>query len=701
MDFSVILLYILAAILLIICVGLFSVSNNRRAKWLAVATIAPLFWTLFIGLFLSSDNEYFSKFFVVAYYVSAAITPLGLIFFSVVHANKRLPIFLSILLPILTIGVCWMLISPDVMIKAIDVDSHVVQLSVVPYVVYLVYFVVFYLISTGILFHAYITSLSNRRKKKGISFGLFFICWVVGGTVGATFNLFLPLLGNYDLIWVGPLGLFMLIPVAFRITTTDEYYSAIKTFMRGLLYSLFAGSSVFVVFFITQIASEDLEFASRPELEQLIIIALALLFLIPIIFVLFLMTRKAVKDLDSDGYDEAEILRSMSQIASEKHGLTDFFRTVRHTLDKALGVEFVDILVFGQETAVHVDDSNLEGTLLRITTDRNKYGTIYREDVRSKNDYAALKAYNIEVVTPIVGAMDGKIVGVIVLSPRKRRFDRNYGETLVKVSAVLSPFIQSAVFYEQINSFNTKLKHQVREKTQELRESNKELMKLDELKDDLLSIASHNLRTPLTGIVGYVDMLREGDFGKMKPEQVAVLDEVVKSGKHMSQILTDFLDVTRINSGRLTLKKEKVDLAGLVAEEINNLKEMAIQHGRELVFNGESKKIEIIGDELHLRQVVVNLIDNAIYYGKNKIEIGLKKEGERTIFTVKDDGIGVSKEDQHKLFTKMFRASNAKSVRPDGSGIGLYVIKNIVEGSGGKVIFESTEGKGSVFGFEL
>ena len=702
MDFRITLLYALAIILLVVCVGLLSVShNNKRAKWLAISIVPPLFWTLFIGLFLSSSNESLLTLFVTAYYVAAAVTPLGYVFLSFVYTGKKISPNLVLLSIGATIAVCLMSAIPGMMIREVNPDTRTVQLSMTPYVIYSVFFMVLYLISVGTIFAAYVKNLRNRYKRKGTSFGLFLACWIIVGIMGTVFNLFLPLFGNYELIWIGPLGLIMLVPMAFRIATTDEHFSAVKTFVRGFLYVSFMSLGIFAVFFITQIVSGILDFAERSDMERFVIIVLALSFLVPIIFGLFWLVRKIIARLDSDGYDEAEVLSSMSQIASEKHGLVEFFRSVRHTLDKAFGVEFVDIIVFGQKTAVHVDDSSLEDTLLRITTDRNKYGTIYREDVRNKADYTTLFAYNIEVVTPIVGAMDDKIVGVIVLSPRKRRFDRYYGETLAKVSAVLSPFIQSAVFYEEINSFNAKLKDQVREKTQELRASNKELMKLDEMKDDLLSIASHNLRTPLTGIIGYLDMLREGDFGKMKPEQVAVLDEVVKGGKHMAQILTDFLDVTRINSGRLNLKKETVNIAEVVAEEVANLREMANQYGRKLTFNHDGRKITLTGDELHLRQVVVNLIDNAIYYGKSEIEIELYKTDGRVVFTVKDDGIGVPKADQPKLFTKMFRASNATATRPDGSGIGLYVIKNIVEGSGGRVIVQSVEGKGSTFGFEI
>jgi signal transduction histidine kinase len=195
--------------------------------------------------------------------------------------------------------------------------------------------------------------------------------------------------------------------------------------------------------------------------------------------------------------------------------------------------------------------------------------------------------------------------------------------------------------------------------------------------------------------------LLDGDAGKLSKKQAEYVSDIIKSANNINRVLADFLDATRINTGKFELRKEDMNLSNIVDNEVKALKEMAADYNRELVYVRSKEDIMITGDASRLRQVVTNLIDNAIFYSSKKIEVNLQKYGNRVVFTVKDDGIGVPEAEQSKIFTKMYRASNAGVTRPDGTGIGLYVVKKIVEGSGGKIIFKSVEGKGSFFGFEL
>jgi signal transduction histidine kinase len=491
------------------------------------------------------------------------------------------------------------------------------------------------------------------------------------------------------------------------MATTTEYFSLTKTFLKGLLYCLTAAASLASAYFALTLINQALNPGQELSVNNYLTSGATILTTLIFVAILARLTKLLVRRLDSDGYNETEILRKMSQITVQNHGVKDFFSAIRHTLDKSFGVERVDIVIFDQDTAVHMDDRRLESVLIRIVSDKDKnLHTIYREEIKKSVDHTTILAHNIEVITPIIGTINNnnnnnKIIGVLLLTPRARRFSRFYGDTLEKVSAILSPFIQSAVFYEQINGFNTKLKVQIAEKTKKLRESNTELKHIDEVKDDMLSIASHQLRTPLTGILGYSDMLHDGDFGKIAEGQKPILAQIIKSANDMNSMLLDYLDVTRIDTGRFELHEETFNLSDLASGEVEKMRDMAHEFGRQIIYKADSEPIEFTGDETRLRQVITNFIDNAIYYGKDKITVDLHRIGKNIVFTVKDDGIGVKREDQPRLFGKMFRADNAKNVRPDGSGIGLYVAKSIIEASGGTLIFDSTEGKGSVFGFKI
>jgi signal transduction histidine kinase len=171
----------------------------------------------------------------------------------------------------------------------------------------------------------------------------------------------------------------------------------------------------------------------------------------------------------------------------------------------------------------------------------------------------------------------------------------------------------------------------------------------------------------------------------------------------MVHLINDFLNVSRLQTGKFMLEKRPTDLVEVVKQEIESLKISA--SGRDLSFKLKLAKSmpKLLIDEDKMRQVIMNFADNALYYSKpgSSISIELKKEDGAVVFTVKDTGIGVPAEEQAHLFTKFYRAANARKQRPDGTGVGLYLAKRVVLAHGGSIVFSSTEGKGSTFGFRL
>jgi len=263
--------------------------------------------------------------------------------------------------------------------------------------------------------------------------------------------------------------------------------------------------------------------------------------------------------------------------------------------------------------------------------------------------------------------------------------------------------IQNALTVEQIKELNGHLEQRVDAATKELRRSNAQLQKLDEAKDDFISMASHQLRTPLTSIKGYLSMMIEGDIGKITPEQTKVLNEAFMSSERMVRLISDFLNVSRLQTGKFVIEKHPVNLALLVQREIDSLTPNAMTRGMKFEYK-KPKDIPLFDlDENKIEQVVMNFADNALYYSKDngKITITLKKVGKYIEFIVKDNGIGVPEAEQAHLFNKFFRATNARRARPDGTGVGLFLAKKVIDDHDGEIIFESKEGKGSSFGFRL
>lgn len=241
--------------------------------------------------------------------------------------------------------------------------------------------------------------------------------------------------------------------------------------------------------------------------------------------------------------------------------------------------------------------------------------------------------------------------------------------------------------------------HMVRQ----LRESNVKLKALDETKDDFISMASHQLRTPLTSIKGYLSMVLDGDAGKITPLQEKMLGQAFFSSQRMVYLIADLLNVSRLKTGKFIIEAAPANLADIVEQEMAQLTETAASRNLQLIYKKPKNFPQVMIDETKTRQVIMNFVDNAIYYtpAGGHVNVKLLQTPHTIEFRVEDDGIGVPKTEQMHLFSKFYRAGNARQARPDGTGLGLFMAKKVVVGQGGSIIFDSKEGKGSTFGFSF
>lgn len=235
----------------------------------------------------------------------------------------------------------------------------------------------------------------------------------------------------------------------------------------------------------------------------------------------------------------------------------------------------------------------------------------------------------------------------------------------------------------------------------QLQVTNQKLRDLDETKDEFISMASHQLRTPLTSVKGYVSMVLEGDVGKISEEQKKLLNQAFISSQRMVYLIADLLNVSRLKTGKFIIQLQPTQLADVIEGEIAQLVETAKGRKLEMVYH-KPKDFPVVSlDETKIRQVIMNFVDNAIYYtpAGGRIDINLEDKGESIEFTVVDNGIGVPKSEQKSMFTKFYRAENAQKARPDGTGLGLFMAQKVIVAQGGAIIFHSEQGKGSTFGF--
>jgi PAS domain S-box-containing protein len=230
--------------------------------------------------------------------------------------------------------------------------------------------------------------------------------------------------------------------------------------------------------------------------------------------------------------------------------------------------------------------------------------------------------------------------------------------------------------------------------------------RIDKLKTEFVSIAAHQLRTPLSAIKWTLKMILEGDLGQLSKEQEEFLSKTYISNERMIRLVNDLLDVTRIEEGRFLYNLKKKDIRTLVKKVIASSKERAERKGVELRLKGFNKEVpNILVDVEKISLVFQNLLDNAIHYtgSGGYIEISLKyqKEDNQLLFSFKDTGIGIPKDQHKRVFSKFFRGANAIKTETEGTGLGLFISKNIVDAHGGKIWFESKENQGTTFYFTL
>lgn len=254
------------------------------------------------------------------------------------------------------------------------------------------------------------------------------------------------------------------------------------------------------------------------------------------------------------------------------------------------------------------------------------------------------------------------------------------------------------------------VKHEIeqREKIEllakDLENVNNKLTELDQMKSEFLSLASHQMRAPLTAMKGYTSMLIEGEFGTLPPKAEESVKVIMHSNQNLINIVNDFLNISRIEQGKMVYEKTVFKIADLVKEVVEEHK-LNIEKGKlsiklEIPNNFDS---QVNADRDKIRQVIGNIIDNSVKYTINGgIAVSLLSDSEKVMIKIKDTGIGIDPSEIGKLFSKFSRSKSANKTNVIGTGLGLYIAQKMSEDQGGKIkVFSEGEGKGSTFTIEL
>lgn len=276
---------------------------------------------------------------------------------------------------------------------------------------------------------------------------------------------------------------------------------------------------------------------------------------------------------------------------------------------------------------------------------------------------------------------DGRPLGIFYLVAGERPFTEEHLKFVSQVADNAAIAVENARLYEA-------------------------LLRANQAKSEFVSLVSHELRTPMTSIRGYADMLSQGMVGQLLPQQEEFIEAISRNVERMRILVSDLLDISRIETGRLKLVFQPLDLAEVV-DEVTRVLQGQLDEKQQLFVNKVPASLpRITADADRLTQVLLNLLSNAIKYtprgGTIAIYAGLSaREPGYVTCSVIDTGVGITPEDQQSLFTKFFRSEDPAVREQTGTGLGLFITKSLIEMHGGRIWVESTKDKGSTFTFTL
>ena len=307
------------------------------------------------------------------------------------------------------------------------------------------------------------------------------------------------------------------------------------------------------------------------------------------------------------------------------------------------------------------------------------------------------------ILSPIL-SQDGA-VGILFVGNQSDAMPITQGDEEL-ISILLNQIGQSlenAQLFEEVYHSRQELESKIQDRTRELSSALEQLKKISKAKSDFVSAVSHELRTPLTSIKGYASILMTGKIGAIPTEVKERLEKINKHSDNLVKFINDLLDISRIEAGRVEMKLQKQNISALV-ENMRDLfapqmKEKNIKFAAQI----DPKIPEILADTSQIERVFINILGNAVKFtpANGSIHIVVKVQKDDVLVEISDTGVGISEADLSRLFEEFYRVENEINQNVKGTGLGLTLVKNIIEAHRGKIWVTSQVGKGTMFHFTL
>jgi len=715
MDLKNIIIIVSAIINLFLGFFILQKGQNKIVnKLYALIAFSVCFWGLGMVLYRSSLTIDVSLLWCRILYLAPIFIVGSFLLFSYVFPEGKEKIKKSIIATVVIVGsaIFWLTIFTDKIIKSIIFASGEEKTIVFgqQYFLYSLFISVFFI-------WAYVNLLIRRHKSSGIfRVQISYVFWgtFLASTLGMITNLILPTFGVFSLNWAGQiLSLIMVVFIAYAIIV-HRLLDIKLALRRSIVYVLsvvaVAVPASGVLYLVNQFAPEYATYAS------IAVLIAAVSVFSPIRDYYY---RVANKYFFSSLYDSREVISRVSDGLRSTLEITEIHDFIAQVLMGSLHTKAVSILNYDslkKEYIVQFDNGFSFGSRKNFPKDsglQEEYGkqskimvveeikaTAYR---RHKEVVDLLISVNVAAVVPL--NVKNEILGVIFLGLKESgdMYNDEDLRTLETIASQAAMAIKNAQLYEEAKGFSLTLQQEVERQTKELKQANEDLKKLDKAKSDFISIASHQLRTPLTAIKGFTSMILEGSYGRTTKVVHDKLEKIYESAERLIRLVNDLLDLSHMEGGKMEFDFQKINLTQMVKSVAEELDIQAQKKKLKLIVDLGERDLFVKADEQKLRQVVMNLIDNAVKYTeKGEVKVSVKEVSNKIQFAIKDTGMGMKPEEINSLFQKFVRGSEASHYHTEGAGIGLYVARQLIEAHQGRVWAESEgEGKGSTFFVEI
>ncbi|MBC8211963.1 MAG: PAS domain S-box protein [Gammaproteobacteria bacterium] len=396
----------------------------------------------------------------------------------------------------------------------------------------------------------------------------------------------------------------------------------------------------------------------------------------------------------SSSFKVDEVIKQILPILAEHH---DFTVSAVYLLDET-GTAFKAVTSYGVPESFTAKIGLGEGLIGQVAEQRKTIEITASIDMPFKIDSGLFSITPAAVLAaPIIFA--NMLLGVIVIASAHsfKRRDISFVERLTDHIGVS---LNNGMHYHNLKM----LSEQLRQRGQEITEKNKQLQRASRLKTEFLANMSHELRTPLNAIIGFSEVLKDGLLGDLNAQQQDYTLEVFNSAHHLLSLINDILDLSKIEAGKMDLYLEPVNIHELISNALSIVKEKAYANSIEIKLNIAAEVTQTIqADGRKLKQVIYNLLSNAVKFSETggQVLIDVTQHNQQLKVCVSDTGIGISKQQQAELFTPFQQVDGSISRKYEGTGLGLVMVKRLVELHQGKVSVESCAGVGSQFCFTL